>query len=120
MLEQEIPKHLKKKKSNKSRSKEKADHKHTYELCLIKRVTNVPRPLGSTWTSVSVYNYCTICGKIGDSFYDMSKKETIKMNNGNAYTALYKPLEMLEVYKHLPLFEVNDYLAKYVTLATEN
>lgn len=50
----EIPKHIKKKRSSVSKSKDKAKHKHEYEDCLL--IENNKNPHKAT--------YCKICGKI--------------------------------------------------------
>lgn len=63
--EQEIPKYLKQKESNISKSNRKSKHKHHYEECLIQNPFSFARK-NSIHTQLS--SYCIICGKIGGYF----------------------------------------------------
>lgn len=63
--ENEIPKYLKSKESNISKSNRKLKHKHHYGECLIQYPIIFA---GKNYTKTGLYNYCTICGKIGNRF----------------------------------------------------
>ena len=63
--ENEIPKYLKQKESNISKSNRKSKHKHHYEECLIQ---NKSIFAGKTYLNTGLYTYCTICGKINERF----------------------------------------------------
>ena len=63
--ENEIPKYKKSKKSNISKSNHKSKHKHQYEECLIQYRSTF---IGKTHLNISLYTYCTICGKINERF----------------------------------------------------
>ena len=60
--ENEIPKYLKQKESNISKSNRKSKHKHHYEECLIQNPFSFA---GNTSIHTQLNSYCTICGKIG-------------------------------------------------------
>ena len=80
-LENDIPKHRKKKDSSTSKSKSKSKHKHEYVDCLLITGSD-KRPHKAT--------YCKICGKIGNiNFF-----ETELTGNG-----LYRQLSVDEVYE---------------------
>lgn len=94
MIQDEIPKYLKQKESNTSKSNRKSKHKHQYEECLIQYPITFA---GKSYTKTGLYNYCTICGKIGDRFPE---------------TELYK-----KHYHKLPVFFIEDiWKEKYVNL----
>ena len=107
--ENEIPKYLKQRESNISKSNRKSKHKHHYEECLIQY--HLPR---STRTYILLYSYCIICGKIGDKF-----KEDTPI--GKCYS-LITDEELYEKYHDkLPVFFVEDiYKEKYVDLKQNN
>lgn len=73
--EPEIPKYLKQKESNISKSNRKSKHKHQYEECLIQYNFNF---VGKIHITTSLHSYCTICGKIGDRLKDSIVKDYIK------------------------------------------
>ena len=56
--ENEIPKYLKQKESNISKSNRKSNHKHHYEECLIQYRSTF---IGKTHLNTGLYTYCTIC-----------------------------------------------------------
>ena len=79
MIENEIPKHRKKKQSSISKSSTKSKHKHEYKEVLLIH-NNRPH-----WATV-----CKICGKIGDlHFYETERTEQ----------GYYKSLDTDEVYE---------------------
>ena len=69
ITENEIPKYLRQKESNISKSNRKSKHKHHYEECLIQNKWNfksntfIQEEKERIHTSLS--SYCTFCGKIG-------------------------------------------------------
>ena len=65
MIQDEIPKYLKQKESNISKSNRKSKHKHQYKECLIQYPIIFA---GKNHIKAGLYNYCTICGKIGNRF----------------------------------------------------
>lgn len=98
ITEHEIPKYIKQKESNISKSNRKSKHKHQYEECLIQYPITFA---GKSYTKTGLYNYCTICGKIGNRFPG---------------TELYE-----KYYDKLLVFFVEDiYKEKYVDLKREN
>ena len=82
MIENEIPKHRKKKQSSISKSSTKSKHKHEYKEVLL---IHNDRP---HWATV-----CKICGKIGDLHFF----ETEPYRDG-----LYRQLDSDEVFASLP------------------
>lgn len=58
--ENEIPKYLKQKESNISKSNRKSKHKHHYEECLIQYRSTF---IGKTHLNTGLYTYCIICAK---------------------------------------------------------
>ena len=102
MIDNEIPKHRKKKQSSTSKSSTKSKHKHDYKEVLL---IHNGRP---HWATV-----CKICGKIGDlHFFEAGKRE-----NG-----LYRQLDSDEVfkkYKHLENIVIDDIWQKYVPISQE-
>lgn len=79
-----------KRKSQKSKSSRKSNHKHENKECLLKSKFGINRA-----------EYCPICYKIHDAFFF----ETIKLADGKE-----QPLDaggILEKYKDLEIFEVN-------------
>lgn len=99
MLDNEIPKHRKKKPSSISKSNTKSKHKHEYIECLL--IEN-NRPHRAT--------YCKICGKIGDiKFF-----ETKSYKDGRC--VMLNSDEVLEKYKNLEKMEVQDIFQKYVPI----
>lgn len=61
----EIPKYIKRKESNTSKSGAKSKHKHHYEECILTYNFDF---IGKEMTHVELASYCTICGKIGGRF----------------------------------------------------
>ena len=114
--ENEIPKYLKSTESNISKSNRKSKHKHHYEECLIQY--HLPR---NTRMHISLYSYCTICGKIGDRFKEDKSivkdyRKTVDTPIGKCYS-LITDEELYEKYHDkLPVFFVKDILGKYVDL----
>lgn len=103
-FDNEIPKHIKKKKSSVSKSKEKSKHRHEYIDCLL--IEDDGKPHKAT--------YCRICGKVGDiKFF-----ETEKTNHGT-YRMLNAE-EVFEKYNDLHQIHINDIFQKYVSVCTED
>lgn len=98
MIDNEIPKHCKKKPSSTSKSKEKSKHKHEYTECLLIHNNHPHRAA-----------YCKICGKIGDlHFFETEKCEF-------GYRGLDDD-EVYEKYKHLEKIVIDDIWQKYVPI----
>ena len=117
--ENEIPKYLKQKESNISKSKRKSKHKHHYEECLIQYNFSFGN---KNCIHTELSSYCTICGKIGDRF----KKDksivkdyisTVNTSIGKCYS-LITDEELYEKYHDkMPVFFVeNIYKEKNVDL----
>lgn len=102
MIDNEVPKHRKKKKSSVSKSGTKSNHKHEYRECLLIHDTHPHRAA-----------YCKICGKIGDiHFFECEKRED----------GLYRQLdydEVFEKYKDLEKIYIDDIWQKYVPINSE-
>ena len=121
--ENEIPKYLKQKESNISKSNRKSKHKHHYEECLIK---NKSIFAGKTHLNTGLYTYCTICGKINERFKENKSivKDYIREVNspiGKCYSRISDE-ELYEKYHNkLPVFFVEDiFKEKYVDLEQNN
>lgn len=119
--ENEIPKYLKQKESNVSKSNRKAKHKHHYEECLIQRPFSFA---GKNSIHTQLCSYCTICGKIGDKLKDSIVKDYIKSELHNRRT-IYSVMSGTELYEQyhdkLSVFFVEDiYKEKYVNLEQNN
>lgn len=99
----EIPKHLKKRKSSISKSKEKSKHKHEYVDCLL--IEDNKKPYKAM--------YCKICGKV----YNVKFSETEKTDHGT-YRMLNSE-EIFEKYRNLPQKYVQDIFQKYVSVNVE-
>lgn len=102
-FDNEVPKHIKKKKSSVSKSKEKSRHKHEYIDCLL--VEDNRKPHKAT--------YCKICGKIGDVKFC----ETEKTDHGT-YRMLNTE-EVFERYNDILQISVKDIFQKYVPIDVE-
>ena len=101
MIENEIPKHRKKKQSSTSKSSTKSKHKHEYKEVLL---IHNDRP---HWATA-----CKICGKIGDlHFYEAEKCEF-------GYRGLDVD-EVFEKYKDLEKIVIEDIWQKYVPISQE-
>ena len=102
MIDNEIPKHRKKKQSSTSKSNTKSKHKHEYKEVLL---IHNDRP---HWATV-----CKFCGKIGYlHFY-----ETEPYRDG-----MYRQLdcdEVFEKYKDLETIVIDDIRQKYVPISQE-
>lgn len=119
--ENEIPKYLKQKESNVSKSNRKAKHKHHYEECLIQRPFSFA---GKNSIHTQLCSYCTICGKIGDKLKDSIVKDYIKSELHNRRT-IYFVMSGTELYEQyhdkLSVFFVEDiFKEKYVNLEQNN
>lgn len=119
--ENEIPKYLKQKESNVSKSNRKAKHKHHYEECLIQRPFSFA---GKNSIHTQLCSYCTICGKIGDKLKDSIVKDYIKSELHNRRT-IYSVMSGTELYEQyhdkLSVFFVEDiFKEKYVNLEQNN
>lgn len=123
--EQEIPKYLKQKESNISKSNRKSKHKHHYEECLLQYRSTF---IGKTRFNTGLYTYCTICGKINERF--KGNKSIVKdyIREVNSPIGKYKCYahisgeELYEKYHNkLPVFFIEDiYKEKYVDLEQNN
>ena len=99
MIENEIPKHRKKKQSSTSKSSTKSKHKHDYKEVLL---IHNGRP---HWATV-----CKICCKIGDlHFFETEKCEF-------GYRSLDSD-EVFEKYKHSENIVIDDIWQKYVPIS---
>ena len=118
ILENDIPKHKKKKKSTISKSKEKSKHKHEYtEKCIIKYPTPYLKYLNGKEFSVYVTTYCKHCGKVGDSVSTYTEDYVHDEFLNRPIKRRMTDEEILEYYKDLPIFEVDDMFVKYVPVS---
>ena len=112
--ESEIPKYLKQKESNVSKSKKKSKHKHYYEECLIQYNMKIGLINKSSILITSLGSYCTICGKIGDRFKKDKSivkdyERTVDATVGKCYQVMTSE-ELYEKYHNkLPVFFVENY-----------
>ena len=101
MIDNEIPKHRKKKQSSTSKSSTKSKHKHKYKEVLLIH-NNRPH-----WATA-----CKICGKIGDlHFFEAEKYEF-------GYRGLDSD-EVFEKYKDLENIVIDDIWQKFVPINQE-
>ena len=111
--ESEIPKYLKQKESNVSKSKKKSKHKHHYEECLIQYNIKIGLINKPSILITSLGSYCTICGKIGDRFKKDKSivkdyERTVDATVGKCYQVMTSE-ELYEKYHNkLPVFFVED------------
>ena len=123
--ENEIPKYLKQKESNISKSNRKSKHKHHYEECLIQYRSTF---IGKTHLNTGLYTYCTICGKINERFKENKSivKDYIReVNSPIGKYKCYSRISDEELYEKyhdkLPVFFVEDiFKEKYVDLEQNN
>ena len=102
-FDNEVPKHIKKKKSSVSKSKEKSKHKHEYMNCLLIDEDNRPHKAA----------YCKLCGKVSNiKFCDTEKTDR------GTYRML-KSEDVFEKYKNLPRIYIKDIFQKYVSTGVE-
>ena len=102
MIDNEIPKHCKKKQSSTSKSSTKSKHKHEYKEVLL---IHNDRP---HWATV-----CKICGKIGDlHFFETEKREDGSYRQRDSD-------EEIEKYKDLENIVIDDIWKKYVPIGQE-
>ena len=102
MIDNEIPKHRKKKQSSTSKSGIKSKHKHEYKEVLL--IHNSRPDWATVWK---------ICGKIGDlHFFEAEKRED----------GMWRQLdsdEVYEKYKDLENIIIEDIWQKYVAISQE-
>lgn len=130
-IEQEIPKYLKQKESDVSKSNRKSKHKHQYEECLIQYKWNFK---SNAFTQeekerihTSLSSYCTICGKIGGIIKNSKYQKEIdvlqkqRQTRSNFWISISGE-EIYEMYHDkLPVFFVdNIFTEKYVDLGQNN
>lgn len=120
--ENEIPKYLKQKESNTSKSNRKSKHKHQYEECLIQYPITFA---GKTHISTKLYGYCSICGKIGSvkngkSKAELEQLEKSRQDNSNFLIAISGEEIYERYHNRLPVFYIEDSFADYVVLEREN
>lgn len=120
--EQDVPKYLKQKESNTSKSSHKSKHKHQYEECLIQYRWNFKSNVFTDKIHTSLHSYCTICGKIGDKFKEDKSivkdyRRTVDTPTGRFHQVMTDK-ELYERYHDkMPVFLVEDYLKDgYVNL----
>ena len=120
--ENEIPKYLKQKESNISKSNRKSKHKHQYEECLIQYPIAFA---GRTHISTKLYGYCSICGKIGsvkNGKYktELEQLEKSRQDNSNFLITISGEEIYKRYHNKLPIFYIEDSFADYVVLEREN
>ena len=117
--ENEIPKYLKQKESNISKSNRKSKHKHHYEECLIQHTFTFA---GNNYLNTGLHTYCTICGKIGDRFKNDKSivkdyRITLDAPIGKCYSLISDENLYERYHDKMPVFFVEDiYKEKYVDL----
>lgn len=115
--EQDVPKYLKQKESNTSKSSHKSKHKHQYEECLIQYEYEF---VGRKHIHTRLHGYCVICGKIGsvkNGKCETELKQLEKSSQSNNYLISISGKEVYERYHNkIPVFFVKDMFSKYVDL----
>lgn len=123
---EEIPKYIKQKESDISKSNRKSKHKHKYEECLIRYELDSKHNISKNKEQLHMLlsSYCVICGKIGKRF-DSDKtivKDFIIVNDSlfmNYKNTSIISIEKLyeEYHDKMPVFFVkNIFKDKYVDL----
>lgn len=97
-LENDIPKHQKKKESSTSKAKTKSNHKHEYIDCLLIQSEHKLPLLGSC---------CKICGKIGDAKFDTVLED--------GYYRMLTSDEVYKKYQDLEKIYIDDIFQKYIS-----
>lgn len=124
--ENEIPKYLKQKESNISKSNRKSKHKHHYEECLIQNPFSFT---GKNSIHTQLSSYCIICGKIGGCFKSGKYSKEIESlqkqrqeEDKHFRVISISGEELYEKYHDkLPVFFVEDiFKEKYVDLEQNN
>ena len=93
MVDNEIPKHRKKKPSSTSKSKEKSRHKHKYKPCLL-ICDNHPH-----YATV-----CKICGKVGDLHFFEAEPYKNGMRRMLDYDEVYEKIEIENIFqRYVPI-----------------
>lgn len=107
----DIPKYRKKSSRHPPKN---SKHKHEHKECLLKIKMAIKYSTGeSIVDTLYLGKYCTICGKIGGL-----KLPTIRdVFDGVPTYRVMTNDEILEKYKHLETFEIDDVYDKYVTLS---
>ena len=100
LLNEEIPRHRKKRASSTSKSLGKSKHRHTFKDCLF---------IVDDMTLLYKGKYCTECGKIGDFGLETGITE-----KGNHY--LLTAEEVLEKHKKLERIKIGEIWQKYVPI----
>lgn len=117
IAENEIPKYLKQKESDISKSNRKSKHKHHYEECLIQYPFSF---VGKNSIQTQLCSYCIICGKICDRVKDSIVKDYIKseLHNRRIIYSIMPGTELYEKYHDkLPVFFVDDiFTNNYINL----
>lgn len=116
MIQDEIPKYLKQKESNTSKSNRKSKHKHQYKECLIQYPVIFA---GKNYTKTGLYSYCAICGKIGNRFKEDKSiiNDFTDTPTGRCYSIISDEELYEKYYDKLPVFFVEDiFKEKYVDL----
>lgn len=117
----DIPKYHKKSQKN---PPQKAKHKHTYEPCIIEIPHDFWRKPHERDGEMKprFYNYCPICGKVGDMNPDRERWWTTeKRFNGAIHYLETVPTpegakELDPITRTLPTFRVDDIFPKFVEL----
>ena len=123
----EIPKYLKQKEGNTSKSNRKSKHKHQYEECLIQYKWNFKSNAFAQEEKERIHtllsSYCTICGKIGGIIKNSKYQKEIdalqkQRQKGSNFWISISSEEIYEMYHDkLPVFFIEDiFKEKYVDL----
>lgn len=100
----DVPKYKKKKKPKTDR---RADHKHEYEMALIKSYEIDNKKI----ESYNRMKYCIICGKIYETYFLESERI-----EGTKFCKFLTDEEKLIKYKDLKILEIENLRDKYVKL----
>ena len=117
-IENEIPKHRKKRPSSTSKSFDKTRHKHEYVgKCIVK----YPPYIQGGNSVMLLTTYCTICGKIYDSKCPIVEEDITRRNGSIAKQRRHmKNEEILEKYKDLEIIEMSEHFQKYIPIVVKS
>ena len=105
---EEIPKYKKKKQSSTSKSFDKSKHKHDYsKQCIAK----MPPFIQGGKPIINVAKYCSVCGKIGESYVPIVEDE-----NAMFKRRYMSNEEILATYPNLDIVELEEHFQKYIPI----
>jgi hypothetical protein len=91
----------KKKESNTSKANKKSKHKHIYDKVAILETHGV------TWNMTNVFQYCSVCGKIGPQLNRPFKVEEWNLTEKD-WANKYPNADYFDLGNKMPIFDINN------------